>query len=85
MATDHNLLFGILALQLDFIKRDELLRATSAWILDKTKPLGQIWQSRGSAAATPNADRWPREGAFARPPRRYSPEYPGFDGSSRRS
>jgi hypothetical protein len=39
---DRNLLFGILALQMDFIGRDDLIAAMSAWVLDKGKPLGQI-------------------------------------------
>jgi hypothetical protein len=39
---DRNLLFGILALQLDFIGRDQLVAALHAWVLDKAKPLGQI-------------------------------------------
>jgi serine/threonine-protein kinase len=42
MNHDRNLLFGIVALQMDFIRRDELIQAMHAWILDKTKPLGQI-------------------------------------------
>src|SRR5262249_24994898 len=41
-ASDRNLLFGILALQLDFISRDALIAAMNAWVLDKAKPLGQI-------------------------------------------
>jgi formylglycine-generating enzyme required for sulfatase activity/tRNA A-37 threonylcarbamoyl transferase component Bud32 len=41
-AADRNLLFGILALQLDFIRRDDLIAAMHAWVLDKGKPLGQI-------------------------------------------
>src|SRR5439155_24661562 len=40
--TDRNLLFGILALQMDFIGRDALIQAMHAWVLDKAKPLGQI-------------------------------------------
>jgi serine/threonine-protein kinase len=36
------LLFGILALQMDFISRDALISAMNAWVLDKAKPLGQI-------------------------------------------
>src|SRR6266516_2683599 len=40
--TDRNLLFGILALQMDFIRRDALIAAMNAWVLDKKKPLGQI-------------------------------------------
>src|SRR5437899_166542 len=40
--SDRNLLFGILALQMDFISRDALISAMHAWVLDKAKPLGQI-------------------------------------------
>src|SRR6266481_5320053 len=40
--TDRNMLFGILALQMDFIRRDALVSAMNAWVLDKKKPLGQI-------------------------------------------
>jgi hypothetical protein len=36
---DRNLLFGILALQMDFIGRDALIAAMNAWVLDKSKPL----------------------------------------------
>src|SRR6266550_7739707 len=39
---DRNLLFGILALQLNFITRDALVEAMHAWALDKTTPLGRI-------------------------------------------
>jgi eukaryotic-like serine/threonine-protein kinase len=39
--TDRNLLFGILALQMDFISRDQLIAAMNAWVLDKSKSLGQ--------------------------------------------
>jgi serine/threonine-protein kinase len=40
--SDRNLLFGILALQMDFIGRDALIAAMHAWVLDKSKPLGQV-------------------------------------------
>jgi eukaryotic-like serine/threonine-protein kinase len=40
--TDRNLLFGILALQMDFLRRDDLIAAMHAWVLDKDRPLGQI-------------------------------------------
>ena len=33
-ASDRNLLFGVLALQLDFIRRDDLVAAMNAWVLD---------------------------------------------------
>jgi WD40 repeat protein/serine/threonine protein kinase len=41
-SADRNLLFGILALQMDFIGRDALIAAMHAWVLDKSRPLGQI-------------------------------------------
>jgi serine/threonine protein kinase/tetratricopeptide (TPR) repeat protein len=47
MSADRNLLFGILALQMDFISRDALIAAMHAWVLDKTKPLGQILTEQG--------------------------------------
>src|SRR5258708_10778385 len=40
--SDRNLLFGILALQMDFITKDALIQAMNAWVLDKAKPIGQI-------------------------------------------
>lgn len=36
-ASDRNLLFGIIALQMDFIKREQLVAATSTWLTDKTR------------------------------------------------
>ncbi len=41
-AADRNLLFGVLALQMDFVGRDALVQAMNAWALDKATPLGQI-------------------------------------------
>src|SRR5262245_957229 len=49
-ASDRNLLFGILALQMDFIGRDALVAAMSAWVLDKAKSLGTILQDQGALA-----------------------------------
>ncbi len=40
--SDTNLHFGILALQLEFISRDALSAALKAWMVDQTRPLGQI-------------------------------------------
>lgn len=37
---DQNLLFGILALQMNFITRDALIEEMHAWILDKEKMIG---------------------------------------------
>ena len=44
--SDRNLLFGVLALQMDFITRDALIAAMNAWVLEKGKPLGQILVER---------------------------------------
>src|SRR5437870_5698726 len=41
-AADVNLLFGILAVQMDFITRDQLVAAMHDWVLEKRKPLGAI-------------------------------------------
>jgi eukaryotic-like serine/threonine-protein kinase len=50
-AADRNLLFGILALQMDFIDRDQLVAAMNAWVLDKTKALGEILAAQGALTA----------------------------------
>jgi serine/threonine-protein kinase len=47
-SADRNLVFGILALQMDFINRDGLIEAMHAWVLDKTKSLGEILLDRGA-------------------------------------
>ena len=44
---DRNLLFGILALQNNFIDRDALLAAFNAWVADKARP----WARSSSSAA----------------------------------
>jgi hypothetical protein len=38
--SDRNLLFGILALQMDFIGRDPLIAAMHAWSSTSTNPSG---------------------------------------------
>ena len=48
MSADRNLLYGILALQLDLISRDALIAAMNAWVLDKSKSLGNILQQQGA-------------------------------------
>src|SRR5262249_45406287 len=45
---DRNLLYGILALQLDFVTRDQLIDAMNAWALEKETPLGDILLRNGS-------------------------------------
>jgi serine/threonine-protein kinase len=48
---DRNLLFGILALQMDFISRDDLIAAMAAWVLQKHRPLADLLMERGALAA----------------------------------
>jgi serine/threonine-protein kinase len=48
--SDRNLLFGTLAVQTGFVNREALLRAMSAWVLDKARPLGQILREQGALA-----------------------------------
>jgi len=48
---DRNLLFGILALQMDFVSRDGLIRGMNAWVLEKSKPLGQVLVEQGALPA----------------------------------
>lgn len=43
-----NLLFGVLALQNNFITRDDLLGAFTAWVADKARPLAQLLVDRGA-------------------------------------
>src|SRR5579871_3010825 len=45
-SSDRNLLFGILALQLDFIDRNILVAAFDVWVQDKTRGLGDILLER---------------------------------------
>src|SRR5437763_1529342 len=54
-ATDRNLLFGILALQMDFITRDALVAAMHAWVLDKAKSLGELLQAQRALTADTRA------------------------------
>jgi len=41
-AGESNLLLGILALQMDFISREQLIAATSVWVRDKSRALASI-------------------------------------------
>jgi serine/threonine-protein kinase len=45
---DRNLLFGILALQMDFVTREQLVAGMNSWVLDKGKPLGAILLGQGA-------------------------------------
>ena len=54
-SADRNLLFGILALQMDFVSRDALIQAMNAWVLQKTTPLGQILLDQGALCVDTHA------------------------------
>lgn len=47
-SADRNLLYGVLALQLDFIKRDALVAAMNSWLLRKELSIGQILLEQGA-------------------------------------
>jgi hypothetical protein len=49
VASDHNLLFGILALQVNFITRDALIQGMNAWVLHKDRR-GGFFQAAGNVA-----------------------------------
>jgi tetratricopeptide (TPR) repeat protein/tRNA A-37 threonylcarbamoyl transferase component Bud32 len=51
MSADRNLLFGVLALQMDFVDQGALIRGMHAWVLEKHKPLGQLLVEQGGLAA----------------------------------
>jgi hypothetical protein len=46
-SSDRNLLFGILALQVNFVSRDALLACMHAWMMQKHRPWVRSWSSRG--------------------------------------
>jgi tetratricopeptide (TPR) repeat protein/serine/threonine protein kinase len=50
-SSDRNLLFGILALQVNFITRDALIAGMNAWVLEKHRPLGEILVEQGALKA----------------------------------
>jgi serine/threonine protein kinase len=52
---DRNLLFRIIALQMDFISRDQLIAALHAWVLDKHKPIGQVICEQGALSVEDHA------------------------------
>ncbi len=45
--TDRNLLFGILAVQMNFVSRDALIAGMNGWLLAKHRALGGSSSSRG--------------------------------------
>jgi serine/threonine protein kinase/formylglycine-generating enzyme required for sulfatase activity len=53
--TDRNLLFGIVALQMDFVAREALIAGMNAWALQKHKPLGQVLVEHGALSESRRA------------------------------
>ena len=47
-AADRNLLFGILAIQNDFITSDALVDSMNTWVLNKSRPIEEILVERGA-------------------------------------
>ncbi len=47
-ATDHDLLFGLLALQNGLIDQDQLMNAFRAWTLDRSRSLGDHFEALGT-------------------------------------
>jgi hypothetical protein len=45
-AADRNLLFGILALQMDFVSRKALIEGMQWWLLEKHRTLGELFVER---------------------------------------
>jgi hypothetical protein len=56
MDTDRNLLFGVLALQADFIDPECFARACTLWSAQKTVPLADLLMQQGWLSAADRAD-----------------------------
>jgi serine/threonine-protein kinase len=48
---DRNLLFGVLAMQMDFITREQLIAGMQAWVFDKSKSLGDLLIAQNALGA----------------------------------
>src|SRR5262249_51547951 len=44
---DRNLLFALLALQMEFVSKERLVGAMQDWMLDRTRPLGEVLVLQG--------------------------------------
>ena len=53
--SDRNVLFGVLALQMEFITQAGLIAALQAWTLQKTRPLGELLVELGHMSAEDRA------------------------------
>ncbi|MCA9068131.1 MAG: serine/threonine protein kinase, partial [Planctomycetaceae bacterium] len=49
--SDRNLLFGILAYQMEFVSREQLLDGMHAWMKEKSRPLGELFRELGALDA----------------------------------
>src|SRR5262245_33238854 len=59
-SADRDLLFGLLAVQLDFVRPDALVAAVRAWLPEKAKPLGDLLRNGGHLSA----EEWQRLAAL---------------------
>ncbi len=53
--SDRNVLFGVLALQMELITREGLIAALQAWTLQKSRPLGELLVELGHMSAEDRA------------------------------
>ena len=56
MTTDHNLLFGVLALQADLIDPSSFVEVCTLWANQKHKPLANLLVERGLLTPADRAD-----------------------------
>ena len=47
-SADRNILFGIIALEMDFIDRDQLIAAMNEWVVDKSQRLDDLLTRQGA-------------------------------------
>ena len=52
---DQNLLYGVLALQMDFVTSEQLISTMNCWMLDKSKSLGMLLVEQGVLAEDTDA------------------------------
>jgi hypothetical protein len=56
MDTDHNLLFGVLALQAEFLTHAQFVEACTLWANRKDQPLADLLVERGWLSPDDRAD-----------------------------
>jgi serine/threonine-protein kinase len=45
---DRNMLYGIIALQMNFVSRDQLIKAMHDWVINKTTPIEKLMRTNGA-------------------------------------